>query len=170
MIYGTLAASKAYHADRGNTVWASASDSDLTAALVRATDYIDSRYRYRYATGRWVSMFPGERTNGRDQELEWPRTNAVDYDGRPIDSGTVPVEVERATYVAALFELQNPNGLSPSFVPSQVALKEKVGPIEVQYSEKYLSENPVRPKLTHMDELLAPVLIKPELLPAVMVI
>ncbi|EIZ79228.1 hypothetical protein WSK_2073 [Novosphingobium sp. Rr 2-17] len=44
--YVTLAEADAYFADRHRTAWAAASDGAREGALIRATDYIDSNYRF----------------------------------------------------------------------------------------------------------------------------
>lgn len=48
-MYGDLAAFRAYQAVRGNHAPAAASDVDATAALVRASDYIETNYVLRVA-------------------------------------------------------------------------------------------------------------------------
>jgi hypothetical protein len=160
-IYGTLEDATTYHAAHDNAAWAAAaSDALRTAALVRATAYIDGRYRHQFPTGRWQSMFPGTRTDGRAQDLEWPRTDATDYEGNEIAADVVPVEVEHATYEAALRELADPGSLSPDFVPTSQVVKEKVGPIEVQYAEAK-GRAPTRPVITEIDEIISPVIVKP---------
>jgi hypothetical protein len=169
-IYGTLADANAYHTARGNTAW-TGTDVVKLAALERGTDYIDGRYRWQ-TCGRWQSMFPGERTDGRAQEREWPRTGAEDYDGNAIPDDEVPVEVENATYEAALRELVTPGSLSPDFVPSGQVIKEKVGPIEVGYASPKATANqlPNRPIIPTIDEIIAPVVFRPACLPAVFVV
>lgn len=104
--YGTLAASKTYHAARTNPEWAAASDADLLAALLIASEWIDARYR---------SKFPGVQYAGRSQVRAWPRSGAVDVDGWSVDPLTVPPEIENATYEAALREIITPGSLSVDF-------------------------------------------------------
>lgn len=170
-IYGTRADADAYHTARGNSGW-TGENAAKDAALERATDYIDGRYRWRLASGRWQSMFRGERTGGRAQDREWPRTGATDYEGNAIADDEVPVEVRNATYEAALRELQTPGSLSPDFVPSGQVVKEKVGPIEVGYAVPQATANslPNRPVIPAIDEILAPLLFRPADLPAVRVV
>lgn len=155
-IYGTLANANAYHMARGNTGWTGA-DALREAALQRATDYIDGRYRYQTAGGCWKSMFRGTKTGGRAQDLEWPRTGATDSEGNEIPDDEVPVEVEHATYEAALRELLEPGSLSPVFVEAQQVTREKVGPIEVSYSEATMhgAMPPNRPVVPAIDDILA---------------
>lgn len=154
-MYGTLSDANTYHSDRGNTGWAG-SDADKTAALIRASEYIDGRYRYQ-AGGCWRSMFRGRKTGGRAQSAEWPRTGATDSEGNAIPDDEVPSEVERATYEAALRELESPGSLSPDYVASQQIVREKVDVIEVQYASATSSgaATPNRPHVTIVDDILS---------------
>ncbi|WP_115540028.1 DnaT-like ssDNA-binding protein [Xanthomonas campestris] len=170
-MYGTLEGADDYHQARGNAAWAAGSEEARTASLVRGTDYIDGRYRVLLLSGRWQSMFPGVRTDGRGQPNEWPRTGAVDYDGNPIAADVLPIEVEHAAYEAALRELARPDSLSPDFVASALAIRKKVGPIEVAYSDKSIDGGvPNRPVISVIDEILAPLIRRPATLPAVFVV
>lgn len=157
-IYGTLVGANDYHAARGNAAWAAGTIPDREAALQRATDYIDGRYRMQTAGGCWVSMFRGKRTDGRAQDLEWPRTGATDSEGNEIPDNEVPIEVEHASYEAALLELTNPGSLSPVFVASQQVTREKVGPVEVQYFDTSKidgAQPPNRPVVPAIDDILS---------------
>lgn len=120
--YGTLAGALAYHADRGNVAWVSSSDPLRTAALVRATMFVDS---YR-------SRFPGYKAARRAQTLEWPRFDAYDAAGEHIASDAVPIEIEHATYEAALRELASPGSLAPDLTPGVRRKKVKAGPVETE--------------------------------------
>lgn len=156
-IYGTRTDADAYHLARGNTGWTGSNEAK-DAALQRATDYIDGRYRYLTPGGCWVSMFRGQRTAGRGQPLEWPRTGATDSAGNEIPDDEVPIEVEEATYEAALRELVSPGSLSPVFIASQQVTREKVGPVEVAYAEAQVegSMPPNRPVVPAIDDIIAP--------------
>lgn len=158
--YGTLADANAHHAARGRTLWAAASEPLREAALVRGSDYIDQRYRRKSGICT-IPVFPGTKTGGRAQEREWPRESAVDTDGNEVPSDEVPIEVEVASYEAAYRELLEPGSLSPDYVPSQVVVKEKVGPIDVTYSDPSATNDaPNRPVVVMIDEILAPILTK----------
>lgn len=80
--YADLAFVRSYHLDRGTDLSAT-SDDDLNAAIVQATQYVDTRYN-----------FVGCRLN-RDQETEWPRRDAYDRDDYHVTG--VPREVKQAT-------------------------------------------------------------------------
>lgn len=156
--YGTVSDANAYHLARGNTAWTGADDLKL-AALVRGTSYIDGRFR-RLSCQRWLSMFPGRKSGGYAQETEWGRDGATDNEGNEIPDGEIPVLVENATYEAALLELQTPGVLSPIFIASQLVRREKVGPIEVEYTAASATDStlPNLPIVPIIDWILAPLL------------
>lgn len=169
--YGTVAEADAYHAARANAAWAG-DDVVKQAALIRASVYIDGRYRKLLASGVWQSLFPGVKTEGRGQAREWPRTGAEDYEGHAIPSDQVPVEVEQAAYEAALRELAEPGSLSPDFVAASTVKRQKVGPIEEEFSVGAGADGAasVRPVISIIDEMIAPVLVARYTLPAVFVV
>jgi hypothetical protein len=169
--YGTVAAADAYHAARANTAWAG-DDVAKQAALIRASVYIDGRYRKLLASGVWQSLFPGVKTEGRGQAREWPRTGAFDYEGNSIPADQVPIEVEQATYEAALRELVEPGSLSPDYVASSTVKRQKVGPIEEEFAVSVGVDgaSAVRPVISIIDEMIAPLLVARYTLPAVFVV
>ncbi|WP_312380556.1 DnaT-like ssDNA-binding protein [Pseudomonas oryzihabitans] len=170
--YGSLLGADAYHAARANTGWAG-DDAHKQAALLRASVYIDGRYRKRYPSGRWASLFPGEKALGRAQAREWPRTDAQDYTGAAISATEVPAEVEQAVYEAALRELVTPGSLSPDFVATSLIKSEKLGPLETTFAVPDASAPgaaPTRPVITLIDEIIAPVLVARYELPAMVVV
>lgn len=169
--YGEVADADTYHSDRGNTAW-TGSEAVKTAALVRASQYVDGRYRWRLKSGRWQSMFRGSKAGGRAQALEWPRTGATDYEGNEIPDNEVPVEVEHATYEAALRELVTPGSLSPDYTASAQVTQETVGPVTVKYAESKETDNstPNRPVVPAIDEIIAPVVFRPYEFPGVTVV
>lgn len=169
--YGTVAAADVYHAARANAAW-TGDDVAKQAALIRASVYIDGRYRKLLTSGVWQSLFLGVKTEGRGQAREWPRTGAEDYEGHAIPSDQVPVEVEQATYEAALRELAAPGSLSPDFVAASTVKRQKVGPIEEEFSVAAGADGAasVRPVISIIDEMIAPVLAARYTLPAVFVV
>lgn len=149
-MYGTLNAANSYHTTRNNTAWSDAAapgDSVRTGALQRATDYINATYRKR---------FPGVKTGGRAQVDEWPRDGAIDADGFPITDGTVPIEVEYATYEAALLIVK---GIDLNPVVQGGAVKRervKAGPVESE--TEYSDEVEAYSSFAIIDNLLSAVL------------
>lgn len=68
--YADLAYVREYHADRGRDLSdPTVTDAALSAAIIKATQYVDTRYTY-----------PGERRN-RDQSTEHPRRDLYDRSG-----------------------------------------------------------------------------------------
>lgn len=121
-----------------------ADDTATDAAIMRAS--------------AWLSTFPdwdGEMTCGRGlQGLAWPRTNVTDCNGDDVPDDEVPREVEMATFIAALAEIESPGVLTPSLTPGQVVKRVKVDVIEEEYM------TPVEQGITSQDalETLRPVL------------
>lgn len=166
--YISLDSLKAYAAGRGVDI-SGFTDEQNESALRRATTYIDGKYRKQLQSGRWVSLFSGEKKNGRGQALEWPRSGAEDYEGFPISDSTVPVEVKNATAEAGYREALNPDSLSPDFVSASMVKREKVGPLETEFAVSVGADaaGSVRPVISIIDEMIAPVLVARYTLPAV---
>lgn len=141
--YASVAFADSYFTDRGgNTVWDALSTTDKETALVKATDYIDMRFKL---------MFIGCRKS-RDQSLHWPRLNAVQADGWWITSDEVPVDLQKATVEYALqaaqtSELIGKEATSGTASP-KIAETVKVGPITV--SEKY-QDSAAQSRVTGVD-------------------
>lgn len=125
--YVAVADADTYHADRGNTLWASLSTAQKQYALVRASDFLDSRFGHRIDGGYKVD---------EDQALEWPRIGFVDGDGFSIDSNVVPVPWKRACMEMALRAFDA--DVAAVDLEPDVARQEKrvkVGPIEVEWQD-----------------------------------
>lgn len=117
--YLSVADFKLYHDARANS-YAGSNDSAIGAAIVKATDYLDGRFR-----------FVGERRNSPDiQATQWPRNGAYDGDRRMITG--IPREVKEATAEYALRALSAPINPDPSRDVTGAAVAERsesVGPI-----------------------------------------
>lgn len=94
------------------------------AALIRARTSLDTTYRSRY---------PGYRTNGRDQELEWPRTEATDADGEEIAGDEIPQEIIDAQCEFAVRELAEAGSTMPDLERGGNVKRLKAGSVEVEY-------------------------------------
>jgi len=152
--YASVAAADTYHANRGNTLWATMSVGEKEAALRRATDYMRQAYRLRWK---------GARLN-ETQALDWPRNfveredfqAALTYGGQGYGgyhyyaSDAVPSEVADACCLAAFKAASG--DLAPDIEP--LAIREKVGPIEVERAAG--SARVVRYQA--LDNILAPLL------------
>lgn len=121
--YGTLSGANTYFTDRARSTW-TGTDEAKTAALVRASFYIDGAY------GKW---FDGTKAGGRAQVLAWPRTSATDREGQSVTG--IPNEIIYATYEAALQELISPGSMTPVVIPGAVKKRVRVeGTVEVEYA------------------------------------
>ena len=90
--YADAADSIAYQTDRGRQAWIDATTEVQEAALVRATDYIETRFGRRFI-GSPV---------GDVQELAWPRTGArYPRTGNAFPDDEVPEDVLNATILYA---------------------------------------------------------------------
>lgn len=121
--YVSVADCVAYAAANGLTF---SDDPEATAeqALRRATAWIDATYRNR---------FPGVRSHGRTQALEWPRGWAEDANCYAISATEVPPEVVNATCEAAIRELAEPGLLSPDLERGGDIKRLKAGSVEIEY-------------------------------------
>lgn len=147
--YGTLAGALAYHTARGTTTW-TGDDADLEAALRRGTLAIE----WLYGT-----KFSGIPTNGRNQSRMWPRIGVVDVNGSSVPSDTIPVEIEQATYEAALRELVSAGSLSQDFTStSGGSIKsETIGDISITYADPVTAGSSSQ-RYPAIDGVLAPLL------------
>lgn len=126
-------------------------ENEAEAALRVATAWIDGKYRTR---------FPGSRTNGRSQGLEWPRTDATDASGEDIAEDEIPVEIISATCEAAIRELASAGSLNPDRVATDGALKrqlDKVGPLETE-TEYFEGGSASGPIFGTIDDILSSLL------------
>lgn len=170
--YATTTDATTYFTARGqSTEWSAVADP--AAALYRASQYIDLRYRRRIGTGKWACMFSGERVAGRTQDQEWPRVNATDYYGNAVDSATIPLEVQNATIEAALRDGTNPGSLLPDYDPStdRLPTSEQIGSLKISYGNTLTYKNatvqqendtsPAVPIFPEIDAIIAPLLTGP---------
>jgi hypothetical protein len=132
--YASLTFANDYHRLRDNVIWINAADHHKVGALIRATDYVDRRWR-----------FVGSLFNAT-QALAWPRLEAFDADGND-QSEKVPGVVQEATAEYALRALSTASVLDSTALllpdPARddgfvVGKREKVGPIEeeTRFSER----------------------------------
>lgn len=125
--YVTTADANAYALARG---LAFPIDDEAVAeqALRRATTWLDATYG---------GYFSGERLNGREQSLQWPRANAYDNSGTPIalPSDEIPIEIINATIEAAVREMASPGALSPDVTPGEIIEEVSVdGAVAVKFA------------------------------------
>lgn len=115
----------AYHALRGNSAWAAASDADQQYAIIRATQAVDSVYK-----GKWK----GNPTEYGTQELEWPRSGVI-VGSTSIDDDVIPAAIKKAVCEAALRELASPNSMTPDLERGGEIKRVKADVVEVEYMD-----------------------------------
>ena len=151
--YASLATIAAYAVANGKTFAISGEDeAKAEAAARRGTRWLDAAFRPR---------FPGRKTNGREQRLEWPRIGAYDNQTPPdlIDSNEIPQEIIDACCEVAIYEKANPDDLSPEVVPGQIVKSERVeGAVAVEYFGGNTSVSGQRAILTTVDDILGSLL------------
>lgn len=116
--YITVAYFKSYCDDRAIS-YAGFSDTAIQAAIVLATDYVDTRFDYK-----------GKRLNGRQQPTEFPRSNCYDADRRLVIG--IPVEVKDAVSEYAHRALSaelNPDPVRDETGQTVTYSSETVGPV-----------------------------------------
>lgn len=121
--YISVAEFKAYHDDRGASLYGAATDQAIQMAIVKATDYLDTRF-----------SFIGEKAQ-TGQTTEWPRFDAWDREDEPVYG--VPAEVKEACAEYALRALTAQINPDPTLDPTgRVVLSksEQVGPISQSVS------------------------------------
>lgn len=126
--YISVADADTYHANRGNEDWAALTTTEKEQLLRAATDYMVAVYRLRWDGYRYVNT----------QALDWPRIYvpvrdicSVNAFPQYVDFDVVPVQVQNACAEFAL----KANSETLLDDQSQVTIRERVGPIEVEYDK-----------------------------------
>ena len=112
---------RVYHNERGHEDWASAATASQDAALIRATAYVEDRWR-----GCWKGQ-----TATEQQALAWPRQGVMDAEGRSLPIDQVPAGLGQAVCEAALLALSS-DLQAPAERGGRVS-REKVDLLEVAY-------------------------------------
>lgn len=147
--YGTTDGFTAYQTARGRAAEIATYDADETAvALLVASEWIDAIYQ---------SSFAGLKVGQRAQVREWPRYGAVDWYGYAIASDSNPVEVENATYEAALRQLMSPGSLVMDWTPSKYREVNVSGAVDVTYN-LFTSASDAQTQFLIIDQVIAPIL------------
>jgi len=121
--YAAVADADTYLADRGVSSWAGGVASDKQAALVKASDFIDSMF-----------MFNGDR-NGATQAMSWPRTGASDVvEGYDIATNVVPTAIKRAVMELA-YKVSTGTVLLKDLSRGGLYKSQTVGPLSVVYAD-----------------------------------
>jgi hypothetical protein len=143
--YISVADFKTYADARGLDYTGASDDTAIEQALRRATAWLDAAYGARFGGYRVVE----------DQALIFPRSGIIDRDGYGVASDNVPRQVVAATAQAAVREIAAPGSLSPDVTPGQIAKREKIGPIEVEYVAGTDAVGATTPVLQIVDGILS---------------
>jgi len=144
--YATVQQIIDYAAARGVTMQVSSpspgDDEPIKIMAIKAMDFLET-YRYQWK---------GEEVNAATQPLAWPRKNVI-INCVTLPSNTIPTQIIRAQcqlclYVNAGIDLQ-PVGNSEAFVK-----REKIGPIETEYSEVIAASAGALPVLYAFDSII----------------
>lgn len=127
--YISVEQADAYMISMGHEAWADASQSDKEKALRQATQYVDSRYRYKNQP-----LKP-------EQSLEWPRVGLSWPIKRVLDA-TCELAIRALT--ASLYT---------DVAPTDAVKSETIGPISTVYQE---SKNGGQVQYALVDDLLRP--------------
>lgn len=126
--YISVSDADTYHSNRGNTDWAALTTTEKEQLLRGATDYMVAVYRLRWDGYRYVNT----------QALDWPRIYvpvrdicSVNAYPEYVDFDIVPTQVKNACAELAL--KANTETLLDDL--SQGTIREKVGPIEVEFDK-----------------------------------
>jgi len=144
----SLAFVDTYHSSMGNTAWTGDDTIVKEPAIRRATAFLSNSYNWK-----------GNRVNGRDQALAWPRAGVVDQDGYGIGSNEIPTELQNAVAEIALRELVTPGTMNPDFTQSAMVKREKVASLEVEYLNSSTSADAQRPVLLVVRDMISQFLV-----------
>lgn len=125
--YLSVSDADTYWANRANSTWAAYTTDQKAAALIMATQYLDANYKWR--GGLATST----------QALGWPRDLEFDNEGRTITG--VPQKVKHATAEMAIVAAANGSLLPTASGGSGSVKREKVGPLEVEYTSEGVSSD-----------------------------
>lgn len=137
--YVSISDARIYAANRGVVV--PSADDDLAVMLIKAADYLEAQ----------SELYKGERTS-EDQSLQWPRIDAYLYNvlipSNVIPKSLISAQIQLAFIVNAGLELQ------PNVTPDMYVKREKVGPIETEYTDPL--QIGIIPIFTAVNALLLP--------------
>jgi hypothetical protein len=146
--YVTVAYFKQYHDDRGNSYAPPlfADDPAIEKAIVKATDYLDARFRFR-----------GTRAHGqRDQSTQWPRYDATDDDGEYIYG--IPDALARACCEYALRVASAPlapDPTNPMLGRGVKSFSQSAGPVSQSFTFESGGASYQLPRYPAADKLLS---------------
>lgn len=142
--FASLATVETYAEAHGKSDWTDSTDDDAKEqAIRRATSWLSTAFTWK-----------GYRTNGRSQALAWPRADVEDAEGEAVSSDEVPVEIVQACCEAAVYELANPGGLSPTVTLTDRIRSRQIGSMRREFFSAPTTAEAARPVLLKVRELV----------------
>lgn len=118
--YLSRSEASSYFSNRDNpSIWTNASDGDKDAAILYATKYLDSMFK-------WKSNIID-----KSQALDWPRESFEDEQEREYGGKVVPQPIKDATAELALKHLEE--GLNSTKQEGREIRRERAGSSEIEY-------------------------------------
>jgi hypothetical protein len=115
--YISVAGAVSYCEEMGKSSWADSGNDAKEAALIQATQYLDTFFT-------WTGFIADP-----NQALGWPRTCAKDPEGRELTG--IPTRVANACAELAVLALDG--SLAPMSLPAVRVKRKKLGQAEVEY-------------------------------------
>lgn len=135
--YVDLAAADLYHADRGNTSWGVATDTDKEIALRKAAQYLDGTYLSRWKGRLLTALQPRQWPRYGVQLLDVRSFSAENYDGGfnngLLPANIIPEQIKQAQCELAFRALTSP--LAPDLSRGGKLTKLTVGPITKEFEK-----------------------------------
>lgn len=132
---------KDYAALRGITF---VDDASVEIFAIQSMDYLETL------------SYKGAQVDPDTQELQWPRKGAI-VNGRELPETTIPKQLKNAQCQLCIYRFQGiplfQEGVGGSFVK-----REKVGPLETEYSEAVYLAQGGAPVIPLADDMLEPLL------------
>jgi hypothetical protein len=125
----------------------SADGTEQTQAIARARLFLDA------------INWEGRKTDGRDQERQWPRVGVYDRDGYWVDSNAVPSEIKDANALLAIVEAANPGTLHPQVTTGQLVKSVTAGEVQVEFRDTG-GVSSARPVITRALDMLEPLMAR----------
>lgn len=152
MFYGNASDFITYLTERGREVSDDWSKEDINAALLVASEWLDSQYE-----DSWIGY-----KVAFEQERSWPRQNAVvaTYPYHVYSNTDIPVQVVQATYEATQRELTKKGSLLVDYKPTQYQSVSIYNAVTVEYKDSVSSAGDVQTQIPVIQNLMS-ILIDP---------
>lgn len=147
MFYGDATEFKEYFNERGFETPDSWDDEKINAALLVASEWLDSQYE-----NLWIGY-----KNTFQQERSWPRQQAMvqTYPFYTFKNDEIPTQVIHATYEAAKRELTNTGSLQIDYQPTQYSNVSVYNAVTVEYNSTINSVGDVQIQIPVIQNLMS---------------